>query len=575
MAKRFISRGFFGKRRRSVPANRVPPGQYVTDDFPVLSAGPTPRIPLDHWRFTIEQSGKEIAAWSWEEFLRLPAREFVADIHCVTKWSKLDTRWQGVSIDTLLEQIDLDPRVTFVTAFSYGGYTTNLPLPEILNGQAFVAYNYDGSPLPPEHGGPARLVVPHLYFWKSAKWVRGLRLMPEDRPASGRASATTTTGTPGKRSGTVGIDRLASALFRSRQDPAASVGRPPPLRWQIATVKAIQVETPRVKTFTLSLPDWRAHQPGQHYDVRLTAPDGYQAQRSYSVASEPERKGVIDLTVEYLEDGEVSSYMHEVLVPGDLIEVRGPIGGYFVWRAALGGPLLLVAGGSGIVPLMSMLRHRAVSGAAVPTRLLYSSRSLEDVIYREELETLQSADTGLEVFHTLTRTQPPGWTGYARRIDDRMLREVVEPPWIALPGIHLRADTAGGVGSRQSGSRLAYPRLGYEPSVSARQVGSLEEDMQVQGSQYDMSRELVLDGNAVAGLLQELFGTEMTNNQAKCASCGEVSMLGALLVFGGAMGRVLRCPRCEGIMMRIVARRGALWLDMRGISYLRLERVAP
>ncbi len=181
MAGRFVSRGFVGKRRRVAPANRVPPGQYVTDDFPVLSAGPTPRIQLDQWRFTIEQLGEESAAWNWKEFLQLPAQEFVADIHCVTKWSKLDTHWQGVSIDTLLEQIDLDPRVMYVTAFSYGGYTTNLPLPEVLYGQAFVAYNYEGSPLPPEHGGPARLVVPHLYFWKSAKWVRGLRLMPEDK----------------------------------------------------------------------------------------------------------------------------------------------------------------------------------------------------------------------------------------------------------------------------------------------------------------------------------------------------------------------------------------------------------
>lgn len=225
----------------------------------------------------------------------------------------------------------------------------------------------------------------------------------------------------------MGIDRLRSALFRSGQDPRDPTSKPRLLQWQIATVKAIQPETPRVKTFTLSLPDWMEHQPGQHYDVRLTAPDGYQAQRSYSVASEPERRGEIDVTVEYLQDGEVSSYMHQVLVPGDLIEVRGPIGGYFVWRADLGGPLLLVAGGSGIVPLMSMLRHRATAGSTIPTRLLYSSRSLEDVIYQKELETIQSANTGLEVFHTLTRTQPPGWTGYSRRMDEQMLREVGAP----------------------------------------------------------------------------------------------------------------------------------------------------
>ena len=182
MAGEFVSRGFEGKKGREAPANRLPPGQYVTDDWPVLSAGPTPRIPLDQWTFSIEQSGKEVASWTWEEFQRLPSQEFMADIHCVTKWSKLDTRWRGVSLDTLLEQIELDPNIRFMTAFSYGGYTTNLPVPEILNGQAFVAYLSDGKPLPPEHGGPARLVVPHLYFWKSAKWVHGLRFMTDDKP---------------------------------------------------------------------------------------------------------------------------------------------------------------------------------------------------------------------------------------------------------------------------------------------------------------------------------------------------------------------------------------------------------
>src|SRR6266550_4403592 len=199
------------------------------------------------------------------------------------------------------------------------------------------------------------------------------------------------------------------------------------LEWQIATVKAIKQETPRVKSFTLALPDWTPHRAGQHYDVRLTAPDGYQAQRSYSIASEPERAGEIDLTVERLEDGEVSSYMHDVLIEGDLIEVRGPIGGYFVWEARLGGPLLLVAGGSGVVPLMCMLRHRAAAGSQVPARLLYSSRTPDDVIYHEELEKLRASQNGLDVFYTYTRTQPPGWTGYARRIDAQMLAEVAGP----------------------------------------------------------------------------------------------------------------------------------------------------
>jgi DMSO/TMAO reductase YedYZ molybdopterin-dependent catalytic subunit len=182
MADRFISRGFLGKRRQSEATDRVPPGQYVTPDFPVLSAGPTPHTPLDRWTFTIEGLVREPARWSWWEFLKLPARTFTVDIHCVTKWSKLDTRWEGVSVDTLLERVELDPGALYLTAFCDGGYTTNLPLADVVNGQAFVAYRYDGRSLAPEHGGPARLVVPHLYFWKSAKWVRGLRLTDKDAP---------------------------------------------------------------------------------------------------------------------------------------------------------------------------------------------------------------------------------------------------------------------------------------------------------------------------------------------------------------------------------------------------------
>ncbi len=199
------------------------------------------------------------------------------------------------------------------------------------------------------------------------------------------------------------------------------------LAWQIATVTAIRQETPKVKTFTFSLPDWQPHSAGQHYDLRLTAPDSYQAQRSYSVASEPERRGEIDLTVELIEDGEVSSYLHEALVVGDRVELRGPIGGYFVWRAEMGGPLLLIAGGSGVVPLMSMIRHRTRSGSKALTRLLYSLRTPSDVIYASELQQLSQPGSGLEVFLTYTRSQPAGWKGYARRIDRDMLGEVIGP----------------------------------------------------------------------------------------------------------------------------------------------------
>jgi len=199
------------------------------------------------------------------------------------------------------------------------------------------------------------------------------------------------------------------------------------LNWQIASIKDIKTETPKVKSFTLTLPAWMRHRAGQHYDIRLTAEDGYQAQRSYSIASEPEREGVVDITVERIDDGEVSTYLHDVAIPGDRIEVRGPIGGYFVWEATMDEPLLLIAGGSGVVPLMSMIRHRAAAGATNPTVLLYSSRNLEDIIYYSELEKLHSANHGLQVFHTLTRSQPPGWKGYTRRIDQEMLKEVAQP----------------------------------------------------------------------------------------------------------------------------------------------------
>jgi ferredoxin-NADP reductase len=198
------------------------------------------------------------------------------------------------------------------------------------------------------------------------------------------------------------------------------------LNWQIATVTASRDETPRVKTLSLLVPAWQSHRPGQHVDVRLTAEDGYQAQRSYSIASAPMAQPVIDLSVERVEDGEVSPFLHDVLVVGDRFEVRGPIGGYFVWDGAAADPLLLVAGGSGIVPLMAMIRHRAQIGAGVPCTLLFSSRTPEDIIYADELARLAGRGDGLRVVHTLTRSQPPGWTGYARRVDMRMIGDVLE-----------------------------------------------------------------------------------------------------------------------------------------------------
>jgi DMSO/TMAO reductase YedYZ molybdopterin-dependent catalytic subunit len=174
-----VSRGFRGRRADVDPA-RVPPGQYVESDFPVLSAGPTPRTPLDEWSFTIAGAVDEPRSWSWEEFRALPSETVTVDIHCVTKWSKLDTTWSGISFDTLLDGIDTEGM--HISAWCDGGYTTNLPLEDVVDGKAWVAYEFDGQPLAPEHGGPARLLVPHLYFWKSAKWIRGVDLRLHDEP---------------------------------------------------------------------------------------------------------------------------------------------------------------------------------------------------------------------------------------------------------------------------------------------------------------------------------------------------------------------------------------------------------
>ena len=173
-----VTPGFRGRARGGNP--RLPPGQYLAEDFPVLSAGPTPRVRTETWEFTVTTETGDKHSWSWAELMALPSEKPTVDIHCVTQWSKLDTRWRGVSVDTLVG--GLDTEADYVMVHSYGGYTTNLPLADLLDGQAWVAYEYSGKPLTPEHGGPARLLVPHLYFWKSAKWVRGLELKTRDEP---------------------------------------------------------------------------------------------------------------------------------------------------------------------------------------------------------------------------------------------------------------------------------------------------------------------------------------------------------------------------------------------------------
>jgi ferredoxin-NADP reductase len=233
---------------------------------------------------------------------------------------------------------------------------------------------------------------------------------------------------------------------------AAVLGR---LTWLVAAVAGVVTETARVRTIVLDVPGWPGHRAGQHLDVRLTAEDGYQAQRSYSIASPPGAR--LAITVEELDDGEVSPYLATELREGDEIEVRGPIGGYFVWEPGGEDPLLLVAGGSGIVPLMAMIRHRAAADDDTPTHLVYSSRRLEEVIYEVELEELAARDVGLEIVLTLTRDQPSGWHGYSRRVDTEMLREVAWEP-DQRPAIFI----CGSTGFVESAAG-ALVELGHDP----------------------------------------------------------------------------------------------------------------
>jgi ferredoxin-NADP reductase len=245
--------------------------------------------------------------------------------------------------------------------------------------------------------------------------------------------------------------------------PATNVAKPPTmaaprrLQWLTATVRNVIDETARVRSLVLDVPGWSGHRAGQHLDVRLTGEDGYQAQRSYSIASAPDDG--VTITVERIAEGEVSPYLAGEVRAGDQFEVRGPIGGYFVWTAALGGPLFLVAGGSGVVPLMAMLRHRANAKSTAPAVLLYSSRAEDDIIYRAELERLAAANDGLKVVHTLTRKQPPDWSGYARRIDRAMLSEVGFPPQ-ARPRIFVCGPTP----LVESAAR-SLRELGHEPAL--------------------------------------------------------------------------------------------------------------
>lgn len=370
-----VPRRFTG--RRAPGHERLPSGQYLETGFPVMSIGPTPPVKADTWEFTITTETGERHTWDWDQISRLPAEPVTTDLHCVTKWSKLDTHWSGVPVGTLLKNVGTN--ATHVMAESADGYTANLPLEDLR--RAWLAFEFDGRPLEPDHGGPVRLLVPHLYLWKSAKWITGLRLMTADEDGFWEELGYHAYGDPWREQ-------------RYRDDLGA---------WRTATVTAIRPETATAATVVLDVPGLPEHLPGQTVDVKLTAADGYDAQRSYSIASAPDGE-YLELTVQAAPGGEVSPHLARDLRPGDQFEVRGPIGGSFAWEPEDGdAPLLLIAGGSGIVPLMSMIRSNPKAGA----RLVYSARTPADVIYADELAERIVASSLVATF-CYTREAPAG-----------------------------------------------------------------------------------------------------------------------------------------------------------------------
>ena len=407
-------------------------------------------------------------SWTWEELRALPSETVTVDIHCVTKWSKLDTVWTGVSLDTLLDGVETSAE--YVIAFCDGGYTTNLPLDDVTGGKAWIAFEL-------------RRRAARAGARRPGAAARAAPLLLEEREVGARARAA-----DGGRAGLLGELRLPQL-----RRPVERAALPRRLTWQLGTVVELVDETARPRGASCSsVPDWPGHRAGQHVDVRLTAEDGYQAQRSYSIASAPEDEHLV-LTVERLDDGEVSPYLIDELRPGDELELRGPIGGYFVWeelarRAA--------------AARRRRLRRRAVpldaappprrSRAPCPVRLLYSARSLAEVIYRDEL-CASAQPTTVDVRFTLTREQPEGWQGYARRIDRSCSREVAWPPderpLVYVCGPTGFVETAAGHSSRSATSRA---RSG--PNASARPG-------QVPGEVRPLT---ALDGNAIAGPLSGL-----------------------------------------------------------------------
>ena len=423
-----VTRGFFG-RRRETPPRPIPPGQYLERGFPVLTAGPTQRVPLDQWTFTLAGvDGEPLGEWNWEQFRSLPETEIFTDIHCVTKWSKLDTTWKGVTIDDLLAAAGVTDPAPYLMAFSYGGYTTNLPTWDVIEGRGMVAYEFDGPahragarrPGPsgrassvllevrqvaarhPLHAsGPARLLgtVRLSYVRRPLERATLLgRLAPTVKPHHSGEIRHTHPGTPvptrhscvsrnpGVPASTKPSNYPSAAPESSSSAPRCSKtpyppGRAPkpgltPTAWQNAVVERVtRRDLPRPHLHPSTIRAAPLSAPASTMTSRLTAPDGYQAQRSYSIALRsvtPGRNRRPHRRADTRRRG-VALLPRKVVQPGDELEVRGPIGGPFTWTPDLDNPLFLIAGGSGIVPLRSILAHREAAAPSLPALLLYSA----------------------------------------------------------------------------------------------------------------------------------------------------------------------------------------------------------
>ncbi len=389
--------GFTGRRLEPTAARRLPPGQRLEDGYPVLTAGLTQRVDVDVWRLDVNGAVGQPSSFTFADLQRLPSTTFRGDIHCVTGWTKLGVSFRGVVLDDLLERSEPSSSAKHLLVRSVGGYTTSIPLDEARRLGAIVAYEQDGRPIAGRHGGPVRFVVPERYYWKSAKWVTELVLSDELTLGFWESHGYHERGDPWLEERYSDVD--------ARED------------WKVARVVELRRMTPRSMSVLLQLPDPVDLVPGQHVRLRLTSADGYAAVRPYSVASRPNGDGLLELVVDRWPGGEVSEYLHDRCKVGDMVAILGPAGDYFTWNGEAS--VLLIAGGSGVVPLMSILRQQRALYPDVLARLIYSARSPDDLLFADEL--------GPDTTIVLTRTGSTDDLARVGRIDAETLRPFLRP----------------------------------------------------------------------------------------------------------------------------------------------------